>query len=843
MPIAHLLRRASLVFLLVSLCAPVLCQAAPWVWDQDQDGIDDRLEATAAGGINQAFENLDPEARKRFEVDLVDTVLQYGACVLFDHFPTVQDADDLALLGAEVVTRFLSVPYIRVRATYPTLLLVAQRIDVIRVEANTLMYPVNWRGTRALGVRTGPGSPAPALEAMGDPDGTGTVVAVLDTGINDQPIGMYPGHEDLAGKVAGGADFGAVGPLGYTAWTTSVNPAQTSLGLSGYHGTHIAATVAGANRGRVTGGVAPGATLIDVKVLSDEGIGYGVAEGLEWCLQNTGTTWPGGASGVDVINLSLSGTDVSDGTDCVCRLVDAAAAAGVLVVASAGNSGDCDELSNPGAADGAITVAAMDPGVAGTEGDESLAAFSAEGPRRDDGDLDMTDELKPDVTAPGSAVISAWGGPLSSGSAYASADGTSMAAAFVTGVLAILRGVDPSLATANARALLQDTSRHRHDGGKGCSASDPLGVDPRYHTGWGFGAVDAVAAWMELLDPTRTQFVRVSASWDVGLSSVDVGWTTQREADLTGFQVERAPDAGGAPGVYQTVNGTPVPAVGFADLSLGNRTAYMILDPFPPGGTWWYRVRTVGGGLSDVSAPVVVRAETTVAQARFTVTHAVPETDLVCSVGTGNSPFSPVWSRSVSLLAGLGSVGLAPGLGGVDDLVLEIGTAVYTGDVAGALPPSPTSPWWLLVTEGGDDSIDGTVDDFRIDHGGSTYVTDSTTPLQTTEGATHSLWIPQAGSTAAPDPAVTPTLWAAPNPFRARTEIAFRHDGTGTPEITVFDVHGRRVRDLATPSGPGAHRVTWNGVSDAGTRVAAGTYYVRLRVGSGQSVQRVVVLP
>lgn len=182
------LRGPVFLFMVLSILIPQVATATPWVWDQDQDGIDDRLSAVAQHGLDWAFENLDPDGRLRFEVGVVDSVLQYGAYVRYVTLPTPADSLDAVLLGAQVVTVMKSVPYIRLRALYPTLLLLGARPRVDRIEAVSLMYPLNWKSERALGVRSGRGGPFPTLDAFSSLTGTGVVVGVLDTGVNDAPM-------------------------------------------------------------------------------------------------------------------------------------------------------------------------------------------------------------------------------------------------------------------------------------------------------------------------------------------------------------------------------------------------------------------------------------------------------------------------------------------------------------------------------------------------------------------------------------------------------------------------------------------------------------------------------
>ncbi|MCW6011262.1 S8 family serine peptidase, partial [Micromonospora sp. CPCC 205371] len=112
---------------------------------------------------------------------------------------------------------------------------------------------------------------APAAWAAGF-DGTGSTVAVLDSGVD-------AGHPDLAGRVTARQNFTA--------------GAEDDKDRTG-HGTHVAATVAGAD------GVAPGARLLDGKVCVVGGCAESwIIAGMEWAA----------AQGATVANLSLGGPD------------------------------------------------------------------------------------------------------------------------------------------------------------------------------------------------------------------------------------------------------------------------------------------------------------------------------------------------------------------------------------------------------------------------------------------------------------------------------------------------------------------------------------------------------
>src|SRR5690349_23850516 len=143
--------------------------------------------------------------------------------------------------------------------------------------------------------------------------GAGAVVAVVDTGID-------AAHPDLAGRIGAGWDF--------------VDGDSTPQDGNG-HGTHVSGIIA-ANAGNGIGvdSVAPGATIMPVRVLDNNGSGSdaNVASGIDWATDH----------GANVINLSLGGAVPTSGlglADPITAAVQHALDNGVIVVAAAGNDG------------------------------------------------------------------------------------------------------------------------------------------------------------------------------------------------------------------------------------------------------------------------------------------------------------------------------------------------------------------------------------------------------------------------------------------------------------------------------------------------------------------------
>ncbi len=266
---------------------------------------------------------------------------------------------------------------------------------------------------------------APTAWAAGH-DGTGVKVAVLDTGIDKN-------HPDLADQVIAEQDFSG----------------SSGTGDAFGHGTHVASIAAGtgAKSGGTYKGVAPGAKLLNGKVLDDTGFGSdsAVIAGMEWAV----------AQGADIVNLSLGDTDtlgIDPMEEAVNRL---SAETDTLFVIAAGNEGESGErtVGSPGSADAALTVGSVDKA-------DRLAASSSRGPRVGDGGV------KPDLTAPGVAITAA----AAAGSVlehevpsdipgYLTIDGTSMASPHVAGAAALLAQQHPGWSGEHLKAVLTGSAK------------------------------------------------------------------------------------------------------------------------------------------------------------------------------------------------------------------------------------------------------------------------------------------------------------------------------------------------------------------------------------------------
>ena len=266
-------------------------------------------------------------------------------------------------------------------------------------------------------------------------------------------------------------------------------------------------------------GAAPDAALVDVRIGTDAGAGpfenyllsqefyESAMNGLQWIIDHKDDAWAGADEseyGIDIISLSWGITSHeaggSDGSDMHSRILDEAMVAGVVVSVAAGNDGpDNDGLSGMGSSDLSVTVGATDDKNTIDRADDTIAGYSSRGPRRDNADGNPLNELKPEVTAPGTNIVQAegcvtdgtcnnfLGGDASDNGYTGRGSGTSYAAPAVTGIMAMMLEANPELTPAEIKEILKLTAERRGEP----SAPD---VDPFWNRDFGFGMVDAYSA-------------------------------------------------------------------------------------------------------------------------------------------------------------------------------------------------------------------------------------------------------------------------------------------------------------------------------------------------------------
>jgi len=302
-----------------------------------------------------------------------------------------------------------------------------------------------------------------------DVTGAGVVVANLDSGV------QYD-HPALLQQYAGHLDDGSFNhDYNWFDATLAANPAPYD---DNGHGTHTMGSIGGGDGSRPSTdaiGVAPGASWIAVKAFTGGGTATSDAihAAFEWLIAPCPVGVPTGSSGCDptrapaIVNNSWGSSDGS-------RIeflpdVQALRAAGIVPVFSAGNSGPGDgTVGAPGSFSEAFAVGATDSA-------DQLASFSSRGPSP------LTDEVKPDVSAPGVAIRSSI-----PGNNYASYQGTSMAAPHVAGLAALMLSGDPALDVDTLEELIRLTAVDL----------GPTGPDSRF----GYGRIDAFRAVGAVVD-------------------------------------------------------------------------------------------------------------------------------------------------------------------------------------------------------------------------------------------------------------------------------------------------------------------------------------------------------
>ena len=285
--------------------------------------------------------------------------------------------------------------------------------------------------------------------------GAGSYVAVIDTGLLKN-WRAYFNESSIASEyaIAFGGGGGEVG-------TVSTQPNKWERDQNS-HGTHVTSTILGFNQStRTITGVAPDAKVIPVKVLNQNGSGWSsvVAAGIMYVaeLKNGALS-----NSPVVINMSLGGPTL----DAMERAaVDYAIENGVIVVASAGNSG-VDGMGYPGAYPPVISVAAsgwtgewsdvedplqdswwrsLDVPETGTT-DAYITSFSSR---------ELTGQQL-DVAAPGSWIV----GPYQTNGQYSwyFLGGTSMASPHVAGLAALMMQKKKTMSQATVEAILKSSA-------------------------------------------------------------------------------------------------------------------------------------------------------------------------------------------------------------------------------------------------------------------------------------------------------------------------------------------------------------------------------------------------
>lgn len=298
------------------------------------------------------------------------------------------------------------------------------------------------------------------------------------------------------------------------------------------HGTHTMGTIVGDDGGVNQIGVAPGARWIGCRNMNE---GVGTPATYIECFEFFLAPYPVGGDASQgrpsmaphVINNSWS-CPPYEGCDethiaLLAQAVEAVRATGIMVVASAGNSGAACSTVNtpPGMYDATYTV-----GATSSDSADTIAGFSSRGTG--------TALIKPDISAPGVMVTSS-----TVGGAYTKLSGTSMAAPHVVGAVALLWSARPDLIgkVAMTEFLLNTAAVQRVS----TQCGDAADAVPNNVYGW--GRVDAFNAVHSALEGTITGHVTSPGSTPIANARVEAVSSTLRTygalTDATGAYVLR----------------------------------------------------------------------------------------------------------------------------------------------------------------------------------------------------------------------------------------------------------------------------------------------------------------
>ena len=435
----------------------------------------------------------------------------------YDHTPTLADEAKVQALGHTVNQLLHSVDALLIGTVNASDVRALAQLDgVVMVERYGILTFYGDIQTPAVKARNSSFYPVGAWDL--GVTGEGVNIALTDTGVDEE-------HPGLVGKFVAGYDavcylhsdpscyFEVVRPTDGTFNPDDGNQHGTAcMGMASATGLE-----ADGSQSNFTG-AAPDAKLIDVRIGTDVGAGpfenylleqqfyESAMNGVQWIIDNRDTAWQGADEqdfGIDIISLSWGITSHegggSDGEDMHSRILNEAVEVGITPSVAAGNDGpDNDGFSGMGSSSLSVTVGATDDINTIARGDDTVAGYSSRGPRRDNGDSNPYNELKPEISAPGTNIIQAEGcvtsglcnnvfGDASQNTYTGRGSGTSYAAPSVSGVIALVIEANPDLDPLQIKEVLKQTAERRGP----ASAPD---VDPYWNRDFGYGMVDAYEA-------------------------------------------------------------------------------------------------------------------------------------------------------------------------------------------------------------------------------------------------------------------------------------------------------------------------------------------------------------
>ena len=423
--------------------------------DLDRDGIHDAIWVAIESDL----------------YDWVDTNDTISVIVDFDHQPTFEDQEMLEReVDFRTQFRFHLIDSIAGRVAVDDIVEMAALPGVVLIELDGILtiqmndvndihgIPMIWEDTGYTG--------------------KGSVVSIIDTGIDSEHVGLDDMDDDNStndSKVI--AFYDAVN-----------NPDKTNgTEVKAYddqgHGSHCAGITAGTGAPTYEYvGVAPKAQLVGVKVLDEGGSGSfaTVMAGMQWTVDKRHDF------NIRAASMSLGGFGLIEWTsseeESVNRMANEMVRSGVALFIAAGNSAVSAQIGTPGSAEDVITVGALDK-------DTSIAVYSSQGPTEEG-------RVKPNIAFVGSSVMAP---EANSGDGYVGYSGTSMATPGAAGLAALMYQANPDLSPFDIRNIMQETSTYRQ-----CHymlANEPCAEDlipkNRQNNVYGHGHVEGLPALLE----------------------------------------------------------------------------------------------------------------------------------------------------------------------------------------------------------------------------------------------------------------------------------------------------------------------------------------------------------
>ncbi|MGB0832600.1 MAG: S8 family serine peptidase, partial [Candidatus Thalassarchaeaceae archaeon] len=403
--------------------------------------------------------------------DWVDAENTISVIVDFDHTPTSQDQEMLEReVDFQTQFRYHLIDSIAGRIGVEDLIEASRLPGVVLIELDGILT------TQMSDVNDIHGIPM-IWEDTGY-TGEGSVVSIIDTGIDSDHVGL----DDLD-------DDNSTNDSKVIAFYDAVNNPDKTNGteIKAYddqgHGTHCAGITAGTGAPDfVNVGVAPQAQLVGVKVLDEGGSGSfaTVMAGMEWTVDKRHDF------NIRAASMSLGGFGLIEWTsseeESVNRMANEMVRSGVALFIAAGNSAVSAQIGTPGSAEDVITVGALDK-------DTSIAVYSSQGPTEEG-------RVKPNIAFVGSSVMAP---EANSGDGYVAYSGTSMATPGAAGLAALMYQANPDLSPFDIRNIMQETSTYRQ-----CHyllANEPCPEDlipkNRQNNVYGHGHVEGLPALLE----------------------------------------------------------------------------------------------------------------------------------------------------------------------------------------------------------------------------------------------------------------------------------------------------------------------------------------------------------